>query len=126
MTYITHNANQDVNLGFYSFREFPISLAHLFDHELSGYSRRFEVTEKDGGYELTLELPGFKSGDLDVQLEKGVLSVHAKNERDEVESSITVGEDIDPDKVDAIIENGLLTIKLQKKESAKPRKVTVK
>ena len=123
------NPNRDFDLGFHSFRVFdplPISLSRFFDHEFDAYSRRFEVTEKENGFELTLELPGFKSADLDVQLEKGLLTVKAKNERDEVESSISVGQDIDPEKVDAVLENGLLVISLHKRESTKPRKVIVK
>lgn len=128
--YLTpYNPNRDFNLGLHAFRVFDplrLPLSHLFDHEFDAYSRRFEVAGKDGGFELTLELPGFKSGDLDIQLEKGILTVRAKNDRDEVESSITVGQDVDPDKMDASLENGLLVIKLVEKESAKPRKIAIK
>lgn len=128
--YLTpYNPNRDFNLGFHSLRafdSFPLALSSFFDHEFDSFSRRFKVTEKGEGFELVLDLPGFKSSDLDVQLEKGLLSVRAKNEHDEVENSITVGNDIDPEKVDAVLENGRLVINLSKRESAKPRKVVVK
>jgi len=128
--YLTpYNPNRDFNLGFHSLRAFdslPLALSSFFDHEFDSFSRRFKVTEKGEGFELVLDLPGFKSADLDIQLEKSVLTVRAKNEQDEVENSITVGQDIDPEKVDATLENGRLVIRLQKRESAKPRKVVVK
>jgi HSP20 family molecular chaperone IbpA len=120
------NPNRDFDLGFHAFRTFPLALSTLFDHEFDSFSRRFKVTEKGEGFELVLDLPGFKSSDLDVQLEKSILTVRAKNESDEVENSITVGNDIDPEKVDAVLENGRLVITLSKRESAKPRKVIVK
>ena len=130
MPYLTpYNPYRDPNLGFHSFRAFdslPLALSTLFDHEFDSFSRRFKVTEKGEGFELVLDLPGFKSADLDIQLEKTVLTVRAKNEQDEVENSITVGSDIDPEKVEATLENGRLVIRLQKRESAKPRKVVVK
>jgi len=107
-------------------RAFPLALSTLFDHEFDSFSRRFKVTERGEGFELVLDLPGFKSSDLDVELEKSILTVRAKNESDEVENSITVGQDIDPEKVDAVLENGRLVITLSKRESAKPRKVVVK
>lgn len=127
MTYLTrYNPNRDFDLGFHAFRPFPVALSSFFDHEFDSFSRRFKVREKSEGFELILDLPGFKNSDLDVQLEGSILTVRAKNESDEVENSITVSNDIDPEKVDAILENGQLIITLSKRESAKPHKVVVK
>ena len=122
-----HSRND--NLAFYSFREFPtfgVALSSFFDHGLQAFDNRFEVTEKEGGYDLTLELPGFKPADLSIELEKGTLIVHAKNARNEVSQSITVGEEIDTEKVEAKLEDGLLRISLIKVEKAKPKRILLK
>jgi len=127
MTYITHdNPNRDFDLGFHSFRTFPVALSSFFDHELDSFARRFEVGEENDNLTLTLELPGFKQSEIDVKLEKGILTVAAKNARNEVSQSITVGSDIDGEKVEAKLEDGILTLTLPKLESAKPRKIAIK
>lgn len=119
--------NRDLSFGFHHFE--PIasdSISRFFNHEVSLYSRRFEASEIKGVLTLTLELPGFKPADLDVQLEKGLLTVKAKNARDEIEQSINVGRDVDPDLLEATLVDGILTLKLPKLASAQPRKVNVK
>lgn len=121
--------NRDFNLGFHHFEPHkPLvdSLADLYDHEVSLYSRRFRLDEKDGVTTLSLDLPGFKSADLDISLERGILTIKAKSARDEIDSSINVGVEIDPDKADAKLEDGVLTISLHQLESTKARKVPVK
>lgn len=118
--------NPDFQVGFHHYDPFPLNLRSFFDHEFDSYSRRFKVGEKEGNLTLSLELPGFKQDEVDVQLEKGVLTVSAKNTEDEVSQSITVGEDVDPDKVEAKLEHGILRLGLPRRESAKPRKISIK
>ena len=38
---------------------------------------RTDITESDSGYEMTIELPGFKKEDVSVALEKGYLTIGA-------------------------------------------------
>ncbi len=102
------------------------SLADLFDDELYSFGHRFDASEENGVLTLTLALPGFKQTDVNVELEKGVLTVSAKKGIKDIVQSVTVGSDVDADKIDAKLEDGLLTVKLPKLEAAKPRKVVVK
>jgi HSP20 family protein len=82
---------------------------------------------------VRLEVPGVAKGDIEIELENAVLSVRAKREdKTEGESttinlsrSVTVGDDVDPDKVKASLENGMLTIELPKREQAKPKQITI-
>lgn len=102
------------------------TLGTFFESQLANFDRRLAVEEKDGGYTLTLELAGFKNEEVDVELERGILTIEAKNARNEVVRQLFVGRDIDPDTVDAQLEHGLLTVKLSKTAAAKPRKVQVR
>ncbi len=121
--------NRDFRFGFHHFEPAkPIldSISDFYDHEIELYSRRFRVDEKEGVMTLSLDLPGFKSADLDIELEQGILKIKAKNARDEFEASVNVGREMDPDTVAAKLEDGILSVSLGKHASAKPRKVTVK
>lgn len=124
--YLAPHRNRDFDVGFHSFRPFPISLSRFFDHELESYSRRFEMGEENGVLTLTLELPGFKREDIDIHFERGLLTLVAKNSRDEITQSVNVGSDVDTDKVEATLENGLLKLVLPRLESSKPRKILIK
>lgn len=118
--------NRDFTIGYHHFEPLSKTIERLVNDEFDSFGRRFEVSEKDGVLTLEFELPGFKQTDLDLQLTKGLLSIKAKNARGEVERSVNVGTEIDVDKVEATLENGLLTVKLPRAESSKPRKVPVK
>lgn len=92
-----------------------------------------DVYERDEERLVRLELPGIHKGDIRLELENAVLSVHAtrKEEVDgqeqaiELSRSLTVGEDVDAEKVSAQLANGILNIHLPKKEHAKPRQISV-
>ncbi len=124
---LLHYINRDFQLGYHHFE--PVksdSVARFFNHEVSLYSRRFRMDEKNGVTTLFLDLPGFKSADLSIKLEKGILTVAAKNEENDFDQSINVGRDVDPDKVEATLDLGVLTIKLHKLPSAQARAIPVK
>ena len=102
-------------------------------HTSNGGSFRADVYDDADNYYVVAELPGIEKGDIDIQLENAVLSIHAKrtetqgdNERSyELRRTVTVGDDVDADKVGAKLENGLLRVTLPKKEARKPKAITV-
>lgn len=118
--------NRDFTIGYHHFEPLSKTLDRLVNNEFDSFGRRFEVTEKDGVLTLEFELPGFKQSELSLEFKNGLLTIGAKNARDSVERSVTVGNDIDADKIEAQLENGVLTVTLPKLASAKPRKVTVR
>jgi len=101
-----------------------------------------KINEDD--YRITIALAGFSEGDLDVVINEGVLIVSAKNnaEKEEEEDDsrflhrgiakrsferrFRLAETIRV--IDAELENGLLTIDLQREvpEHLKPRKIAIK
>ena len=99
---------------------------------------RTDVKQKDGNYELEMELPGFKKDDVQLSLENGYLNIRAahndnKDEKDKdgkivrkerytgaVERSFYVGDNITEDDVHAKFEDGMLLITLPDPEQNKP------
>lgn len=124
--FINH-LNHDFEVGYHHFEPFKVTLCDFVTQEFDRFSRRFQVTEKNGALVLTLELPGFAPADLSVKLDRGLLTVTAKSETtDTEEHSVNVGRDIDPDKVEATLDKGILTITLHRLDSAKSRDIPVK
>lgn len=88
----------------------------------------------DEAYYLVAELPGVKKEDIDVKLENAVLAITAKRlaGKDEASSeytmtrAITIGDDVNPDKVSAKLENGVLTVTLAKAEERKPKYIAIR
>lgn len=83
------------------------------------------------------ELPGFRKEDLRVQVADDALTISGHFARDEakekdavqaeasVERAISLPENLDYEKVSASYENGVLTVKLPKREEVKPRTVAI-
>jgi HSP20 family protein len=102
-----------------------------------------DVEETDEALRLSFEVPGVKPEELSVTLENGVLTVSGekKLEREtgdekagargferrygRFERSLTLPRSVDPDKVTAICENGVLTIELPKTPEPRPRKIEI-
>ena len=82
---------------------------------------------------IRLEMPGVRKKDIEIELENAVLSVKARREETngehtskvELSRSISIGDDVDADKVKARLEDGILTIELQKREQARPKLITI-
>lgn len=100
-----------------------------------------DISETEDAYRATLELPGVKTDDIDIQVNGNVLTVtgESKNESEEegrkfhrVERSygsfsrtMTLPCEINEADVNAKLEGGVLTIDLPKAEEAKPSKIPV-
>lgn len=100
------------------------------------------VTEDNSSYYVRAELPGIKSDELDIQVKAKGISIsgerkipvegnNVKYHRREREAGkfsrlINLPNDIDVNKVDAKLENGVLTMTIPKAEKTKPRQITVK
>jgi len=95
---------------------------------------------EDGKIVLRIEMPGVPKEGLDIQVESNELRITGKNQekRNEGEYLIrerrdgsyyrayTLDDTIDPEKIEAKMESGVLTVTLQRKESEKPRSIAVK
>ena len=106
------------------------------------FAPSFEVKETAEAYVVRADLPGVKDEQLDVSLHNGVLAItgaRAAEERKEGESyfvyerqfgsfsrSFALPELADPDKVEAKLDSGVLTVTIGKRAEAKPKKIALK
>lgn len=98
----------------------------LFENEIYSARRLFEIEEDDNKYVLHLELPGFKQEHLDVTIQNDSLTVKAEKDKYYFVKTIVIPKGVDKDKVEAKLEDGILTLTLPKQEEAKPRKLSIK
>ena len=94
---------------------------------------RVDTYSSDDGYKVVAELPGIPKEAIEVNLENALLTIsgeHKEGDGDDERTirfnrTITVGDGIDANKVEATLRDGLLTIALPKIEERKPRAITV-
>ena len=102
-----------------------------------------DIQEKDTGYEISVDLPGFKKDELKVELNNGYLTISAekslnKDEEDNgklirqerysgsMQRSFYVGSSLTEEDIHCAYENGVLKVSLPKKDARKvPEKKTI-
>jgi len=91
------------------------------------------IKENEDGYILSFPLPGFKKEDININIEDDILIISSEIETDDFRESFEnrygIPEDVDKDKIDASMENGILTVVIGKyKELPKTnvRKIDIK
>lgn len=100
-----------------------------------------DVRESGDEFVVTAELPGLEKDQVNVEYKDGILTLRGerKQEREEKEESyhrmersygafhrsFTLPGTIDEEKVSAKMKNGVLEIRLPKKEAAKPKQIKV-
>ena len=129
------------------FDDFDRQMQHM-DRRLYGRNAKREmktdVREKEDGYEIDMDLPGFKKDQVELTLENGYLTVTAnkgfdKDEKDKqgrmirqeryagsMQRSFYVGDNMTEEDVKARFEDGVLHLNLPKKDARKiPEKKTI-
>lgn len=107
-----------------------------------GWLPPLDVSETENEVTIRAEIPGVSAKDLDISVTDSMLAISGqKEEMDEKKDEnfyrcerrfgafrrvVELPETVDPDKVNADIENGVLNIRVAKKPGAKPRHVEVK
>lgn len=122
---------------------FPRNLMDFFNPEtVRAIHPRVNIVENENEFLLTAEVPGMLEKDIHLEIKDGVLSLRgdAKEEKEtkegnyrinefrseSFERSFRLGDQVDPEKVVAKLEKGILRVSLGKKEIAKPKKVEIK
>jgi hypothetical protein len=84
-----------------------------------------EVSRRDGGYDVELALPGFRPEQVEVSQHEDVINVDACNERRTIHRSFSLPDDVDPENIEASLDHGVLTIRLEQTPQAAPRRIQV-
>lgn len=101
-----------------------------------------DVSEDANGIQISMELPGVDGDDVRLSLENNILTIRGekrqqgdqKNERvhryertyGTFERTFVLPSTVDPEKIEARYENGVLLITIPKAERAKPREIRVR
>ena len=114
-----------------AFRDFPV-----FKHFDT------DVIDADTHYDIQVDLPGVDKEDVNITLEDGVLTISGMRKSTETDGndnylkserhvgkfsrSFKLPEEIDTNKVDASLANGVLSITVGKSEDTRPKRIEVK
>ena len=99
-----------------------------------------DVIDEGNQYTINTELPGFSKEDVDIQLNKDFMVLKAEKKAEKEEKSenylhrersysschrrVNFPEEVDPSKVEGTMENGVLKLKIPKKEPKPEEKLT--
>ena len=103
-----------------------------------------DIVEHDKSYQVTAELPGMEEKDIDVKFADGVLTIKGEKKEESEEKqkdyyrserrfgafqrSFGVPDGVEPDKIEATVKNGVLTVILPKSDEAQKheKKIEIK
>lgn len=102
---------------------------------------RADVYETEKEYVLEIDLPGVAKQDLEVEVERNVLSIQAQRKatsRDDLQAlhlersanarfvrRFTLGKEVDAERIEGRFENGVLRLTVAKQEKVLPRRIRV-
>jgi HSP20 family protein len=100
---------------------------------VSGFTPAVDVAEDDQKFELYADLPGVKQEDLDIQVEKDVLTIRGERKLERrgervagaFSRAFTLPKHVDVEKIAASLKDGVLTLTLPKRPEAQPRQIKV-
>jgi HSP20 family protein len=130
-------------------REFDTLLGRFFGNRFSDGGTALapygvDVREDADHIFVDAELPGFKKDEVDINLENQMLTISAEHKESKEDNtngkgdwllrerrysrfqrSFTLPPTVDPQSVQAKLNDGVLTVTLNKREETKPRRITV-
>lgn len=119
-------------------------MGHAFGRVASGFERypALDVWQDEDATFVEAELPGLQLDDLEIHVTgNNELSIKGDRKAPEIEEgtwrrrerefgkftrTFSLPNDVDTEKVEATFRNGVLTIRLPRREESKPRRITVK
>ena len=99
-----------------------------------------DIYESSDAIHMRADMPGVKDQDIEVTLEKGILTIDGKVVAENYQGlsplyteynvgnyvrQFTLNEQIDESRIKARMKNGVLEVELPKREQAKPRRIEV-
>ena len=98
-----------------------------------------DIHETDDGWVLLADVPGVGKDGLDVEVHKGVLTIHGRMDKTPIAGrvvhqefrradyfrSFPLSDQVDRDRIVANVSGGVVTITLPKAQAARPRKIMI-
>lgn len=127
-------------MGFDTFRDVDRMLEQSLPQGRRTWALPIEAFRRGDEYTVALDLPGVSSDDIDVKVERSVVSVRARRNglrgpddevliderpRGEFVRQLYLGESLDSERLSATLRDGVLVLTIPVDESSKPRKVTI-
>ena len=128
----------------FPFRGFESDVDHKLYGKNAARVMKTDLKEHEDGYELSVDLPGFKKEQIELQLQNGYLTITASKGLEEenkdkkgrlvhqerytgsMTRSFYIGEHLQEEDVKARFENGVLTLDFPKEQSIKlPERRTI-
>ncbi len=85
-----------------------------------------DINRTDQGYEIEVPVAGYNPDQVEVTLDNDVLQITGKNERRSFTRSLVLPEEIDSENIEATVEHGLLTVKMNLSPKAQPKKIAIR
>ena len=148
MSLITRNQNGNAPVRYVARDPFQLA-RELFSwdpfstsRQVSAYVPPFEVKETNEAFVVKADVPGVAESELDIAVHNNILTIsgtRTAEERKESESfalyerqygsfsrSFSLPDTADGERVEAKLDNGVLTLTIWKRAEAKPRKIALK
>ncbi len=97
-----------------------------FDPFESTRGFEYNVTRTENGYEVEVPVPGFKAENVEITFQDEIITVSGKSDRRSFTRSFIVPEEVDPEKIDARVNDGMLVLTLSQRPETQPRRIPVK
>jgi HSP20 family protein len=120
----------------------PSIFRHLEEDEEGLTIPKVDVTEGDKEFTVTAEVPGYAKEEIKVEVENGRLSLHAEHKEEKEEKkehyhlrerrygsftrTFGLPENVDAEKIEAKVKDGVLTVSIPKVEETKPKAIEIK
>ncbi|MCU1383740.1 MAG: Small heat shock protein [Acidobacteria bacterium] len=112
---------------------FGVATAPESAARVNGFTPAVDVVEDTDKIELYADLPGVKQEDLDIQVEKDVLTIRGERKlarpgervAGAFSRAFTLPKHVDVEKIAASLRDGVLTLTLPKRPEAQPRQIKV-
>ncbi len=131
----------EMNRLFNVFFEAPTGAGDGHNQSLRRWIPAMDLVETEDDFVLRADLPGLSEQDVNIELEDNVLTISGARKAEHEERkeghyrverasgsfarSLTLPEGVDPDRVQASFDKGVLEVRVPKPEQRKPRKVTI-
>ncbi|MCD6115979.1 Hsp20/alpha crystallin family protein [bacterium] len=126
------NSNFDVDRFFDDF---------WFGDSDTVWSPTIDIAENEKSYEIKADVPGMKKKDISISFKDNILTISGEKREEKEDTgknffkkervygkfqrSFRIPQDVDPEKIKAKYEDGVLTVEVPKAEISKPKEIAI-